>query len=36
LNSIRNSNNHYRIHSRDYLIKRYPALGLWKHLTYCS
>ena len=36
LNSIRNSNNHYRIHSRDYLIKRYPALGLWKRLTYCS
>jgi hypothetical protein len=28
LNSIRNSNNHYKIHSRDYLIKRYPALGL--------
>jgi hypothetical protein len=28
LNSIRNSNNHFRIHSRDYLNKRYPALGL--------
>lgn len=29
LTSIRNSNNHYKIHSRDYLVKRYPALGLW-------
>jgi hypothetical protein len=28
LHSIRNSNNHYMIHSRDYLIKRYPVFGL--------
>lgn len=28
LNSIRNSTNHYKIHSRDYLNRRYPALGL--------
>jgi hypothetical protein len=28
LNSIRASNSFYRLHNRDYLIKRYPALGL--------
>lgn len=28
LHSIRNSTNHYLIHSRDYLNRRYPSLGL--------
>lgn len=28
LNSIRASNSFYRLHNKDYLIKRYPALGL--------
>jgi hypothetical protein len=27
LNSIRASNSFYRLHNRDYLVKKYPALG---------